>query len=97
MDSFWKVWNRDVFPFLVPRHKSKEQSNTVGVAIVTSTDTLLPVVTAEIVSPSKQERIEENVLLDSGSQLSIVRQAVADRLRLKGKKVSVTITKIGCD
>ncbi|XP_063970046.1 uncharacterized protein LOC129255891 [Lytechinus pictus] len=78
-------------------HKSEEQSNTVGVAITTNTDTLLPVVTAEIVSPSKQERIEGNVLLDSGSQLSIVRQEVADRLRLKGKKVSVTITKIGCD
>ncbi|XP_063955361.1 uncharacterized protein LOC135154088 [Lytechinus pictus] len=78
-------------------HKSEEQSNTVGVAITTNTDTLLPVVTAEIVSPSKQERIEGNVLLDSGSQLSIVRQEVADRLRMKGKKVSVTITKIGCD
>ena len=36
-----------------------------------------------------------NVLLDSGAQVSLIRQETADTLGLKGKDVSVTVTKVG--
>ena len=36
-----------------------------------------------------------NVLLDSGAEVSLIRQETADTLGLKGKDVSVTVTKVG--
>ena len=36
-----------------------------------------------------------NVLLDSGAQISLVKQETAENLGLKGKDVSITITKVG--
>lgn len=36
-----------------------------------------------------------NVLLDSGSQISLIKQETAETLGLKGKDASVTITKVG--
>ena len=35
-----------------------------------------------------------NVLLDSGAQVSIIRQETVDSLRLKGKEISVTIANV---
>ena len=36
-----------------------------------------------------------NVLLDSGSQISLIKQETAESLGLKGKDASITITKLG--
>lgn len=36
-----------------------------------------------------------NMLLDSGAQVSLIRQERADTLGLKSKDVSVTVTKVG--
>lgn len=38
-----------------------------------------------------------NMLLDSGAQVSLIRQERADTLGLKSKDVSVTVTKVGGD
>ena len=50
---------------------------------------------AEFVGASNRETQIGNVLLDSGSQISIIRQAVADDLGLIGKNTAVTIRKVG--
>ena len=55
---------------------------------------MLPVITANIFGPENiQKRV--NVLFDSGAQVSLIRQQTADCLELKGKNISVTITKVG--
>lgn len=55
---------------------------------------MLPVITANIFgSENIQKRV--NVLFDSGAQVSLIRQQTADCLGLKGKDISVTITKVG--
>lgn len=40
-------------------------------------------------------RRKANVLLDSGAQVSLIRNSVAKGLKLKGKDAEVTITKVG--
>ncbi|CAB4032137.1 PREDICTED: uncharacterized protein LOC107346959, partial [Paramuricea clavata] len=44
---------------------------------------------------SNNLRKRGNVLFDSGAQVSLIRQETADSIGLKGKKISVTITKVG--
>ncbi|PIK59073.1 hypothetical protein BSL78_04030 [Apostichopus japonicus] len=44
---------------------------------------------------SQQRNREGNILLDTGSQISIIRQSVADELKLTGRNISVSITKVG--
>ena len=36
-----------------------------------------------------------NVLLDTGAQISLIRQETAESLGLEGKNISITITKVG--
>ena len=70
-------------------------SNQVGVASVNNNkEVLLPVIQAEILGQEARRR-KGNVLLDSGAQVSLIRNAVARELKLKGKDASVTITKVG--
>ena len=38
-----------------------------------------------------------NILLDSGAQISLIRNETAVSLGLKGKNTSITITKVGGD
>ena len=70
-------------------------SNQVGVASVNnSKEVLLPVIQVEILG-QEARRSKGNVLLDSGAQVSLIRNAVAKNLKLKGKDANVTITKVG--
>ena len=70
-------------------------SNQVGVASVV----LLPVIQVEILGQEARVDVERrrkgNVLLDSGAQVSLIRNAVAKELKLNGKDASVTVTKVG--
>nr|XP_054771128.1 uncharacterized protein LOC129279041 [Lytechinus pictus] len=76
-----------------PLLHSKPESSSVGVACVSKTRSLLPIVTCRIMG--NQSKRSGNVLLDSGSQISIIKQSTADELKLKGKKTIVNIVKLG--
>ena len=58
-----------------------------------STRSLLPVVSCKLLSEDAQ--IKGSVLIDSGSQISIIRQSVADELKLKGRKATINIAVLG--
>jgi uncharacterized Zn ribbon protein len=69
-------------------------SNQVGVASVNdSKEVLLPVIQVEILG--QEVRRSKGMFLDSGAQVSLIRNAVAKNLKLKGKDANVTITKVG--
>ena len=56
-------------------------------------DSMLPVIQAEVLGQEGKRR-KANLLLDSGAQVSLVRNSVAKDLRLKGKDADVTIAKV---
>ena len=67
----------------------------VGVALTKENqETLLPIISTKICSPKKLYK-RENVLFDSGAQISLIKQETAESLGLKGKDASITITKVG--
>ncbi|KAK3736377.1 hypothetical protein QZH41_006148 [Actinostola sp. cb2023] len=82
------------------RHKHhpllhKSTSVKIGVAMATNTEeAILPVLSANINNGNGLFK-RGNVLLDSGAQISLIRQETAENLGLKGKDSSVTITKVG--
>lgn len=70
-------------------------SNQVGVASVNNNkEVLFLVIQVEILGQEARRR-KGNVLLDSGAQVSLIRNAIAKGLKLKGNDASVTITKVG--
>ena len=76
-------------------HKEKSNSAGVGVAITSNNkEAILPVISTNI-SNSKGFFKRGNVLLDSGAQISLIRQETAEALGLNGQDVAVTITKVG--
>ncbi|PIK55383.1 hypothetical protein BSL78_07699 [Apostichopus japonicus] len=79
-----------------PLLHDEARDNAVGsnIAFIEGQDALLPVVKAEFIG-SQQRNREGNILLDTGSQISIIRQSVADELKLTGRNISVSITKVG--
>ncbi|CAB4025983.1 hypothetical protein AWC38_SpisGene18824, partial [Paramuricea clavata] len=67
----------------------------VGVASVNNgKESMLPVIQAEVLGQEGKRR-KANILLDSGAQVSLIRNSVAKDLKLKGKDADVTITKVG--
>lgn len=70
-------------------------SKFVGVAsVVKQKDALLPVLSATILGRNnKQEK--SNILIDSGAQVSLIRNDLAEHLKLKGQEVDITIAKVG--
>ncbi|XP_041467150.1 uncharacterized protein LOC121417494 [Lytechinus variegatus] len=73
-------------------HKQIE-TGSVGVASITGTPVLLPVLKIKMAGPNGN--CEGNCLLDSGSQMSLVRNAVAEELGLKGNPIVANVTKVG--
>ena len=67
---------------------------TVGVAIETNKEAMLPVVAAKISGKNNQHQ-RGNILIDSGAQISLICTSTAENLQLKGKNVSITIKKVG--
>ena len=73
----------------------KTTAAQVGVAMtVYEREAILPIISANI-SNSDGYYKRANVLLDSGAQVSLIRQDTAELLGLKGQCVSVTIAKVG--
>ena len=78
-------------------HQLLHKSNPVRISVATTaspTEAILPVLSANIGNANGLFKCE-NVLLDSGAQVSLIRQETAETLGLKGKDVSITITKVG--
>ena len=63
-------------------------------SITTNGETLLPTIQTEILG-SHNVKKQANVLLDTGAQISLIRTAVAEELRIKGKTVTITMAKVG--
>ena len=71
-------------------------TNLIGMlsSVLKTKEALLPVVAACVVGRNGK-REEANILMDSGAQISLVREDVARRLKLEGKDVTVTMTTVG--
>ena len=78
-------------------HQLLHKSNSVKIGVATTAspnEAILPVLSANIGSANDLFKCG-NILLDSGAQISLIRQDTAETLGLKGKDVSITITKVG--
>ena len=73
----------------------KSNAFKIGVAAVAAGEgVLLPVMAANIYGQNGIQK-HGNVLLDTGAQVSLIRSDTAELLGLKGRDISVTITKVG--
>ena len=76
-------------------HKSTAFNIGVHVASLSEpNETLLPVITCKIYGQNGFQK-QSNTLLDSGAQISLIREETAAALGLKGNDTAVTITKVG--
>ena len=75
-------------------HGTIQPTVTTVTYVTNNQKALLPIVQVDIIgSGSLHQRA--NALLDSGAQISLIRSCVAEDLKLKGKSIVVTITKVG--
>ncbi|CAB3977716.1 PREDICTED: uncharacterized protein LOC107334806 [Paramuricea clavata] len=63
-------------------------------SVTTDQEALLPVISVNIDGENNLYK-RGNVLLDSGAQLSLIRQETAETLGLEGDNISITLTKVG--
>lgn len=78
-------------------HHLLHRSNSVQISVAmaaSSAEAVLLVISANISNANGLFKCG-NVLLDSGSQISLIKQETAETLGLKGKDASITITKVG--
>ncbi len=71
-------------------------TNLIGIlaSTIKTKESLLPFVSAFVVG-NNDKREQANILMDSGAQISLVRNDMAQRLKLKGKDVTITMTTVG--
>ena len=80
-------------------HPLLHKTAAVGVAAAAALDSIgiiLPVATATLQGQDIMQK-QGNILLDSGAQISLIRNETAASLGLKGRDTSITITKVGGD
>ena len=78
-------------------HTLLHRSNIVNIGVASlheNEEAMLPVTSADLFGLNNLRK-RGNVLFDSGAQINHIRQETSDCLGLKGKKISVTITKVG--
>ena len=79
-------------PVTPPSHSMPP--NPALVSVCTTRDhCLLPTLVADVFCNNMSH--SANILLDGGAQISLITEAVAERLKLKGKPVNVTLSKVG--
>lgn len=80
-------------------HPLLHKTVALGIAAAPALDSIgiiLPVVTATLQGQDGMQK-QGNILLDSGAQISLIRNDTAALLGLKGRDTSITITKVGGD
>ena len=80
-------------------HPLLHKTAAVGVAATAALDSIgiiLPVLTATLQGQDGMQK-QGNILLDSGAQISLIRNETAVSLGLKARETSITITKVGGD
>ena len=78
-------------------HQLLHKSNSVKIGVATTAspnEAILPVLSADIGSANGLFKCG-NILIDLRAQISLIQQDTAETLGLKGKDVSITITKVG--
>ena len=72
-----------------------ERSENMQVSFIQdSGKAILPIVSG-LIKGKDNETVEASVFYDSGAQVSIIRSALAERLRLESRPVKIVITKVG--
>ncbi|KAG1697393.1 hypothetical protein GQR58_006003 [Nymphon striatum] len=76
-------------------HSNRISNNNVNINTIQKKDdqALLPMITAEIFGLKRKKTA--NVLLDSGAQISLIKESLAKELRLKGENVITKLVKVG--
>ncbi|CAB4007740.1 PREDICTED: uncharacterized protein LOC107356513, partial [Paramuricea clavata] len=74
-------------------HRNGSQ-RAVVTSVTADQEALLPVISVNIDGENNLYK-RGNVLLDSGAQLSLIRQETAETLGLQGDNISITLTKVG--
>ncbi|XP_063959312.1 uncharacterized protein LOC135154982 [Lytechinus pictus] len=73
----------------------EKRESTVDVASIGSSETLLPILSVKV--RGTKGAVIGNCLLDSGSQVTLIRTEIAKTLNLEGDPIQVVITKVGGD
>jgi hypothetical protein len=69
-------------------------NKTLVSSVATSGEAMLPTIRAEILG-SQNVKKQVNLLLDTGTQIRLIRTSVTEELGLKGKNVTITMAKVG--
>ena len=75
-------------------HRAIQSTIATVTSVINNQKALLPIVQVDIVGQGHLLQ-RANALMDSGAQISLIRSSVAEALKLKGKHVVITITKVG--
>ena len=75
-------------------HGAIQSTVATVTSVINNQKALLPVVLVDIVGSGCHLK-RANALLDSGAQISLIRSSVAEDLKLKGRDIVITITKVG--
>ena len=75
-------------------HGAIQSTIATVTSVINNQKALLPIVQVDIVGQGHLLQ-RANALMDSGAQISLIRSSVAEALKLKGKNVVITITKVG--
>ena len=75
-------------------HGAIQSTVATVTSVINNQKALLPVVLVDIVRSGCHLQ-RANALLDSGAQISLIRSSVAEDLKLKGRDIGITITKVG--
>ncbi|XP_041463438.1 uncharacterized protein LOC121414350 [Lytechinus variegatus] len=79
-----------------PERKEGNVTKQVGITAVDDDEALLPVLTVDVIGNRRAASTNQgNLLLDSGSQTSLIREAFAEKLMLKGVPITLTMIKVG--
>ncbi|CAB3979157.1 hypothetical protein AWC38_SpisGene18824 [Paramuricea clavata] len=101
-----KVWSRDLkkdtktaslhglMTWMNVEMKSRMRAFAPLRTITTDQEALLPVISVNIDGENNLYK-RGNILLDSGAQLSLIRQETAETPGLEGDNISITLTKVG--
>ena len=75
-------------------HGAIQSTVATVTSVINNQKALLPSVQVDIVGSGRLLQ-RANALLDSGAQISLIRSSVAEDLKLKGRDIVITITKVG--